>query len=89
MRISIDISYYPLNEEFIPAILDFVQRLKKHHQLKLETNGMSTQVFGEYDEVMSIVTKEMKASMDIPYSVFLLKIVNTDLQTNSEDPTHE
>ena len=80
MKISIEISYYPLKEEFIPAILDFVNRLKAYENIQMQVNGMSTQVFGEYDELMNIITQEIKKSMNIPYSVFILKIVNSDLQ---------
>jgi len=82
MKTSVDISYYPLKKEFIPSILDFIHRLKSYDNIKLETGSMSTQVFGEYDEVMEIITKEMKKSMDIPYSVFVLKVVNLDMQIN-------
>ena len=80
MRISIDISYYPLKEEFIPTILDFVNRLQSYKNIQVQVNGMSTQVFGEYNELMSIITQEIEKSMSIPYSVFILKIVNSDLQ---------
>lgn len=80
MNTSIDISYYPLKYEFIPPIKDFIFRLNKYENIEVQTNGMSTQVFGQYDEVMSILTKEIRKSMDIPHSVFILKIVNADLQ---------
>ena len=56
MNISIDISYYPLKDEFIPTILDFIDRLNQHKELKAKTNGMSTQVFGEYFYVMNAIT---------------------------------
>ncbi len=80
MKISIEISYYPLKEEFIPTILDFVNRLQSYKNIQVQVNGMSTQVFGEYNELMSIITQEIEKSMSIPYSVFILKIVNSDLQ---------
>ncbi len=80
MKISIEISYYPLKEEFIPTILDFVNRLQSYKNIQVQVNGMSTQVFGEYNDLMSIITQEIKKSMSIPYSVFILKIVNSDLQ---------
>ena len=35
-------------------------------------------VFGEFDEVMSTVTKCIKDSFEIPNSVFVLKIINMD-----------
>ncbi len=78
MIISIDISYYPLTDEFIPPVLDFINRLQQYSEIAIERNGLSTQVFGEYDDVMRIITAEMKLSCEIPHSVFVLKIVNSD-----------
>ena len=80
MRTSIEISYYPLKEEFIPPIQSFIDRLNTYSEISVETNGMSTQVFGKYDDVMAIVTKEMKAAMELPYSIFVMKVINADLQ---------
>jgi uncharacterized protein YqgV (UPF0045/DUF77 family) len=79
MNISVEISYYPLHDEFIPPIKNFIERLDQHQQLYIQTNGMSTQVFGEYDAVMNALSKEIKSSFELPHSVFILKIVNTDL----------
>lgn len=80
MNASVELSYYPLKEDFIAPIKDFIRRLNEHKNLKVVTNGMSTQVFGEYFEVMEILTKEIHYSSALPYSVFVLKIVNTDLR---------
>ena len=80
MKTSIDISYYPLKNEFIPPILDFINRLNTHENIVVQTNGMSTQLFGEYFEVMDILTKEIYKSFELPHSVFVLKIINSDLK---------
>jgi uncharacterized protein YqgV (UPF0045/DUF77 family) len=80
MNISVDISYYPLKEEFIPPIKHFIHRMNQYQALEVQTNGMSTQVFGEYSEVMEALTREIKDSFNLPHSVFVLKIINADLQ---------
>ncbi len=80
MKISVDISYYPLTEEFIPPILDFIDRINKYKNLTVQTNGMSSQVFGEYFDVMNALTKEIHQSYELPHSVFILKVINADLQ---------
>jgi uncharacterized protein YqgV (UPF0045/DUF77 family) len=80
MNISIEISYYPLHDEFVPHILDFIERIRKYPEIKSQTNGMSTQVFGEYEKVMAAITREIGKSFELPHSVFILKIVNADLQ---------
>lgn len=80
MIVSIEISYYPLKDEFIPPIKDFIDRLNMHSSITVKTSGMSTQVFGKYFEVMEILTQEIHRSFELPHSVFILKIVNADLQ---------
>ncbi|HSW67994.1 MAG TPA: YkoF family thiamine/hydroxymethylpyrimidine-binding protein [Bacteroidales bacterium] len=78
MKVSLDISYYPLCDDFIPHILDFIERLNQYQNIKVQTNGLSTQLFGDYAEVMDILKKEMAVSFQIPHSVFVIKFVNSD-----------
>ncbi|PID94390.1 MAG: hypothetical protein CSA95_02935 [Bacteroidetes bacterium] len=80
MKVSVEMSYYPLNTSFIPKIKDFIDRLNQYPALTVNTNTMSTQVFGEYREVMEILTKEIEASFENPHSVFVMKIINADLK---------
>jgi uncharacterized protein YqgV (UPF0045/DUF77 family) len=80
MKISIDISYYPLRPEFVTPILDFINRLKQYENIKAVKNGISTQVFGEYYDVMTAITTEIYKSFEVPHSVFVLKIINADLK---------
>lgn len=79
MKISVEMSYYPLNVEYIPPIKDFISRLNGYQNIQTKTNGMSTQVFGEYFEVMEILTKEIHKSFELPHSVFVMKVINADL----------
>lgn len=79
MNTSVDISYYPLNVEYIPPIKDFIARMNGYDELRVQTNGMSTQVFGEYANVMNAITTEIEKSFELPHSVFILKIINADL----------
>jgi len=79
MKTSIEISYYPLKVEFIPPIKDFINRLNNHNNIIVKTSGISTHVFGEYFEVMEILTEEIHKSFELPHSVFVLKIINADL----------
>jgi len=81
MKTSVEISYYPLREEYIPPIRGFIDRLNNYPGLVCKTNGMSTQVFGEYDQLMAAVTQEIKKAFEVPHSVFILKIINADLNT--------
>ena len=81
MKTSVDISYYPLKEEYVPPIRNFIDRLNTYKNLIVKTNGMSTQVFGEYSDIMSALTKEIREAFELRHSVFIIKIVNADLNT--------
>ena len=81
MNISVEISYYPLHDEFVPPIRQFIESLHNHQGLIILTNGMSTQVFGEYGQVMDILKEEIEKSFKNPHSVFVMKIINADLNT--------
>lgn len=85
MKTSVEISYYPLTEKYLKPIGDFIDRLNSYNRLIVKTNGMSTQVYGEFDEVMQAISKEIKSSFSLPHSVFILKIINADL---TEIPTY-
>lgn len=80
MKISVDISYYPLNEQFKVPIKAFIATLHENKTLAVKTNTMSTQVFGEYDEVMSTIQHCMKQAFKLPHSVFVMKFINADLE---------
>ncbi len=81
MRTSVEISYYPLKDDFVPPIREFIHRLNQHNGIAAKTNGMSTQVFGEFADVMKALTEEIEKSFDLPHSVFVMKIINADLDT--------
>ena len=79
MRISIDISLYPLNENYIEPILTFIAKLETNANLIVKRNSLSTQVFGEYRDVMDCLDDEIEAVFAaIPASVFVLKMVGSD-----------
>ena len=62
-------------------ITHFIKSLRKHPFITLETNGMSTQVFGDYDNVMSAINNEMKNNFLMQNKVvFNMKVINAHLQ---------
>ncbi|HZD52720.1 MAG TPA: YkoF family thiamine/hydroxymethylpyrimidine-binding protein [Woeseiaceae bacterium] len=80
MRVAVDISLYPLAEEFLTPIKDVIRRLNEHDTIEIETNAMSTQIRGEYDAVMSVLQTEMKRTFEeVPKAVFTLRILNNPL----------
>jgi uncharacterized protein YqgV (UPF0045/DUF77 family) len=81
MVCSVEISMYPLKEDFKPSIIAFIKNLRKYPFVKVTTNGMSTQVFGEYKRVMNAINTEMENTFLNENSVvFNLKVINSDLE---------
>ncbi len=80
MRVAVDISLYPLADDFIPAIKDVIDRLNSHESLEVITNPMSTQIRGEYDDVMAAINREIKTTFESsPKAVFAIKILNNPI----------
>ena len=84
MECSVEVSMYPIKNEYEPAIIGFIKRLRKHPFISIETNGMSTQVFGDYNRVIKAINTEIKNTfIEEGKVVFNLKVMN---QILSEKP---
>ena len=79
MRISIDISLYPLTEDFAEPVLAFINKLETNPKLIVKRNSLSTQVFGEYRDVMDMLDAQIEHVFNVmPHSAFVLKMVGVD-----------
>ena len=77
MKVAVDISLYPLDADFIPPIKDVIERLNGYPDLQVVTNPMSTQVRGEYADVMAALTSEIGTTFEqVPKAVFAIRILN-------------
>jgi uncharacterized protein YqgV (UPF0045/DUF77 family) len=83
MKVSIDISLHPLTEAYEQVVIDFIDSLKKHPELDVRTNGLSTQVFGDYDQVMSLMSTEIKQALERQKAVVVLKLAAGTLTTEN------
>lgn len=80
MRVAVDISLYPIADDFIPPIDNVIERLNSHESLEVTTNPMSTQVSGEYEDVMAALNREIKITFESsPKAVFAIKILNNPI----------
>lgn len=80
MKVAVDISLYPLDADFIPPIKDVIARLNGHEALEVWTNAMSTQLVGEFDDIMDALRAEIGATFEqLPKAVFAIKILNNPL----------
>ena len=81
MRVSVDISLYPLDQDFIPPINDVIKRLQEHGNIEVVTNPMATQLVGEYDDIMFALKQEIGETFKkIPKAVFTIKILNNPIE---------
>lgn len=76
MNIGVEISLYPLNADYIPPIKSFIERINGDARLRVVTNAMSTQVFGEYDVILPLLQQEMRQTFsDNAKAVFVMKVL--------------
>ena len=81
MKLSVEISKYPLANDYIPPIQGFIDELNCKPGLTVITNTMSTQVFGDYDEVMAALQSAMRWSFETyGKAVFVCKFLQGDLR---------
>lgn len=81
---SIEVSMYPLRDEFIPHIDRFLEIVHQTKGLHIETNVMSTQVFGPFDLAFDTVQSAIKQIYaDGGQFPFVIKVLNGDVSPNS------
>lgn len=77
MKVTVDISYYPLVDNYTDPILNFIDRLKEHDEIDVIVGSLSSVIIGELSDILRIFEQEMSKSMEKFPSVFTLKIVNS------------
>lgn len=78
MNVSVDISMYPLHKDFETPIQEFIKKLRDT-KFKVIENPLSTQVYGNYMEVMNWINSNIHASfLNEDNCVFILKIIHGD-----------
>ena len=78
MQVSVELTLSPLQDEFEPPIIAFIKNLRASG-FKVMENPLSTQIYGDYDQLMPFLQEVMKeALMDADRGLFFLKIVKSD-----------
>lgn len=76
MDVAVEISLYPLQQDYLPVIRSFIARLNAQQQLRVETSSLSTQIVGEYDLVMQLLSEGLREALGAAArSVVILKLV--------------
>ena len=74
MLATIEISMYALSNDYAERVIAFIQRVKQNKNIRVEVNGLSTQLFGDYELLMQLLKKEMQQDLESGSCVFLVKI---------------
>lgn len=78
MKISVELTLTPIQDNYEPAIINFIKSLRESGLTVME-NPLSTQVYGDYDTVMALLQKEMKTALEaVDRGLIYMKIVKTD-----------
>lgn len=84
MKLTVEISKYPLADDYIGPIQGFIDELNTADNVKIITNTLSTQVFGDYDSVMETLQRCIKWSFErYGKVVFVCKFLHGDLSPKS------
>ena len=80
MRITAEISLYPMQERFVPRIMTFIHAIRNARGLDVSVNQMSTQISGE----LADVTRALHQALELSFSaggsqVLVAKFLNADL----------
>ena len=74
MKASVELSLYPLRDDYKKRVVDFILRLRKSTTVKCITNGMSTQLFGDYDDLINLLKVELKNELEQGHCIANIKI---------------
>ncbi|EWH13132.1 thiamine-binding protein [Cellulophaga lytica] len=78
MNISVELTFSPLQDTFEEHIINFIKKLRASGLTILE-NPLSTQVYGDYDEVMRVLNSEIKEAFELmDKGLLFMKIVKSD-----------
>jgi len=76
MIITVEISYYPLTENYSKAVNSFLERISKS-DITIDMGKMSTVLIGEYEVIFELLNNSIYKLMEDYPSVFNIKISNS------------
>ncbi len=79
MVISVELSLYPLMDDYLSVIKAFIKQLEGIENVEVIRNGMSTQLFGEFSVVMPAVSSLLEKSFSsYGKQILVAKFFNAD-----------
>ena len=62
MKASVEVSFYPLADAYIPRVWEFITELKKSPEVEVQTNALSTHLHGNLASVLAVVSQAIEVS---------------------------
>ncbi len=86
MQVMVEISLYPLVEDYIAPIKAFIERINTYADLSVNTSSTSTQISGDYQTVVAILGEEMQRTHEeVGQAIFVAKFLNFDVMQARKD----
>jgi uncharacterized protein YqgV (UPF0045/DUF77 family) len=64
MKLSIELTMYPLKDNYLPVIEGFIDHLKDYKDITIEVFPTCTVIMGEYESVMEVLSSSIKWSVN-------------------------
>jgi len=74
MTSTIEISLYPLRDDYPLHVIRFLSRLKTIPNVEINTNGMSTLIIGDYTSLWKYLGVLMEEELTSGSSLFVMKV---------------
>lgn len=79
MMLSVELSYYPLTQNYKTPVRELIEKLQSATDVEIRPNTMSTHLFGEYQQVMDVLSDAMRWSFEnYGKAVFVAKFIDGD-----------
>lgn len=76
LSLTVEISLYPLSDDYLPAIRTFIAWLNAETDLVVSTTPTATLVHGEYDRVFEVIATLVKRAREqFGNVVFMTKLI--------------
>lgn len=76
MNVSIEISLYPLTENYASYIDSFISAFQSEASITVQVNGMSTQLFGNLDVIWPLLQKGIEQIHSQVQASFVIKVIS-------------
>lgn len=79
MRLAVEITLYPLQQDYVEHINAFIDRLNQDPALFVTTTHTCTLIEGHYDHVMAVIAQEFKITFEaVGQAAFVCKFLNAN-----------